>query len=276
MEIAPARGTVGGLARLAASVLLAAAVAACASPPEEPLERAAWIEANDPIEDVNRQVFAFDMAVFDFVVRPLSELYGAIPPVYRQGVRNVFNNLHMPATALNSGLQGDWDNAFDAGVSFFINTTAGLGGVFDIPGGFGEAPRREDFGQTLAVWGADEGPYLVLPLAGPSTLRDTAGRVVDALTSPLSYLLPTGWSYVGDGVEAVQEYGDNRDEIEALRESSLDFYAAMRSLYRQHRARQIADGGGDPLAFDLLDSDPLLFDTLGEGTLGLDLPGEGG
>lgn len=272
------RNTVaGGAGRFAIWMLLAAVLAGCASAPDEPLERAAWIEANDPAEPLNRHIFAFDMALLDIVVRPVAELYDAIPAIYRQGMRNVLDNLQMPTTALNSGLQGDWDNAFAAGSSFFINSTAGLGGVFDIPGSFGDKPRHEDFGQTLAVWGLGEGPYVVLPLAGPSTLRDTVGLGVDMLTAPLSYLLPPGWGYVGDGVEAVQSYSDSGEEIEELRRSSLDFYAATRSFYRQSRERQIANGEDDIFAFELMDSDPLLFDTLGADTLGIQMPGgEGG
>ena len=237
--------------RSGAFVMLAAALAACSTAPEDPVEREIHLQTNDPAEPANRYVFDVDMAAVDMALAPIAGIYaGAVPEPYREGVGNILDNLTMPVTALNSALQGDVDNAVDASVSFFINSTAGLGGLFDIPGSFGDEPREEDFGQTLAVWGVAEGPYVVLPLAGPSTARDTLGLGVDILTDPMTYLLSPVLSYTVTGVEAVHDQSERQARQEELRKTSIDFYAAVRSLYRQSRDSDIANGEADPFWFE--------------------------
>ena len=235
------------VSRTGLAALFALALAACATPPEQgSTDRDVFDEANDPVEPVNRYVHDVNVALDDLVLNPIATVYKeGVPEPYRNGVRNFLNNLNMPMTILNSALQGDWGNTIDASVSFFINTTAGLGGIFDIPGNFDEEPRREDFGQTLAVWGAGEGAYLVLPVFGPSNVRDTAGLAVDVLTDPLTYLLAPGWSYARGGSEVVQVRSDVDDRYDELRATSIDFYATLRSLYRQRRQNQISNGEGD-------------------------------
>lgn len=244
-EVAPSRLGAFGTGALVA--LAAALLAACAAVPEDPVERELHLEADDPAEPANRYVFDVNLAALALAVEPVADVYAdAVPEPYRKGIGNVLDNLTMPVTVLNSALQGDADNAMDASVSFFINSTAGLGGLFDIPGGFGDEPRKEDFGQTLAVWGVSEGPYVVLPLVGPSTARDAAGIGVDALADPLTYLLSPAWSYARSGAEVVHGQSERRAELEELRETSIDLYAAVRSLYRQSRDSDIANGEADP------------------------------
>lgn len=236
--------------RVAAAVSLLGIVA-CATPPEDPAAREAFYEANDPFEPTNRYIFDVNTAFDDLVLMPISTMYReGVPEPFRNGVRNFLQNLSMPATILNSALQGDWENTVDASVSFFINTTAGLGGIFDIPGNFDKEPRREDFGQTLAVWGTGEGPFIELPLIGPSNVRDTVGLGVDILTDPLTYLLSPGWSYARAGSRAVQVRTDIGGEYDTMRKTSIDFYATVRSLYRQNRDAAIANRGGDEANFD--------------------------
>jgi phospholipid-binding lipoprotein MlaA len=240
----------GRAGRIAVAALLTL-VAACATPPEDPVERQAFYEANDPIEPLNRYVYDVNTAVDDVALMPLSTMYReGVPEPFRNGIKNFLQNLSMPVTILNSALQGDWDNTVDSTVSFFINTTAGLGGIFDIPGNFDEEPRREDFGQTLAVWGMDEGAFIELPLIGPSNVRDTVGLGVDILTDPLTYLLTPGWSYARAGAEGVNKRSELGEEYDTMRDTSIDFYATVRSLYRQDRDAAIANGDADMPLFD--------------------------
>ncbi|MBC6440432.1 MAG: VacJ family lipoprotein [Rhodospirillales bacterium] len=237
--------------RLCLPLLGALALAACTTTSEDPVEQEIRAQANDPAEAANRYIFDVDMAVWDITVNPIAEVYNdAIPEPYRNGIRNLLENLQMPSTIINSALQGDWENTVDASVSFLINTTAGLGGIFDIPGNFDKEPRKEDFGQTLAVWGFDEGPYIVLPLIGPSTARDTVGLGVGILTDPLTYVLSPTLSYARSGTSLIQSSGDQQEGLADLRQTSIDFYAAVRSLYRQNRNARISNGESDPFGFD--------------------------
>jgi len=238
--------------------LMAAVVAlllsACATPPEDPVELAAFKEANDPFEPANRFIFAVNVASDELVLRPIVTMYDeGIPDPYRAGVRNFLDNIAMPVTILNSALQADWENTIDASVSFFINTTAGLGGIFDIPGNFDEEPRKEDFGQTLAVWGIGEGPFITLPFVGPSNVRDTVGLGVDIATDPLTYLLSPGWTYARTALQAVRARSDIGEHYDNLQRTSIDFYAALRSLYRQNRNYAIANGLSDEPDLDAFD-----------------------
>jgi len=239
------------LARGGASLLLIALVAACASVPEDSVDQQIHVSKNDPFEPTNRYVFDVNLAVMDMALNPIATMYReGVPEPYRHGVRNFLDNLQMPITILNSALQGDWDNTAEASMSFFINTTAGLGGIFDIPGSFDEEPRKADFGETLAVWGVDEGPYVMLPLVGPSSTRDTVGLGVDILTDPLTYLLSPIWSYARAGTDAVQATSDSKGQVADLRRSSVDFYASVRSLYRQNREAEIREAEGDDFMSD--------------------------
>lgn len=243
-------------ARLAGAAVLGVLLAACVTGSQDPAAMQARQEANDPFEPVNRYLFDVNLAADDLVINPIATMYReGVPEPYRNGIRNFLDNLQMPVTILNSALQGDWENTVDASVSFFINTTAGLGGIFDIPGNFDHEPRREDFGQTLAVWGVDEGPYVMLPLLGPSNTRDTAGLAVDILTDPLTYLLSPVLSYARGGSQGVQERSDLGEEYDTMRRTSIDFYAAVRSLYRQNRHAQVRNSEAGMPDVSLYDDD---------------------
>ncbi len=238
-------------AQFSIPLLLAAMVTACASVPEDSVDREIHISKSDPFEPTNRYIFDVNLAIMDMALNPIAMMYReGVPEPYRDGVRNFLDNLQMPVTILNSALQDDWENTTESSMSFFINTTAGLAGIFDIPGSFDEKPRKADLGQTLAVWGVGGGPYVMLPLVGPSNTRDTVGLGVDTLTDPLTYLLSPLWSYARAGSEAVQATSDQQIQVAELRRSSVDFYASVRSLYSQNREAEIREAEGDTFMSD--------------------------
>lgn len=162
-------------AALAATLMLAA----CAGTPDD---------ANDPFEPVNRAMLGVNVAADRAVVGPAARAYGEYTPGFvRSGIGNVLRNLREPVVFANLILQGQPGPAFDSAFRFAANTTVGLGGLFDVAEREGVPRHEADFGETLAVWGVDEGPYLVLPFLGPSTVRDTGGRIADRYAHPFNW-----------------------------------------------------------------------------------------
>jgi phospholipid-binding lipoprotein MlaA len=160
----------------------------------------------------------------------------------RNSVRNFLRNLRTPVILANDLLQGDLERAEITFTRFFINSTIGLLGVFDIAAESGFTYHDEDFGQTMGTYGAGEGFYLVLPILGPSSLRDGGGRIVDILLDPLTYLAPQEVG-LGRAVATGIDYRSrNIEELDELKADSLDFYARIRSLYRQFRENEINNG----------------------------------
>jgi phospholipid-binding lipoprotein MlaA len=235
-------------ARVAFAVLVLAAAAACAPIPKDPDALQAYKEANDPIEPLNRKIFAFNKGLDDAIMKPVAKAYRrAIPAFARDSIRNFLNNVNSHQTFVNDVLQGESGRAAETAMRFFVNTTLGFFGFFDVAGQWGLERHSEDFGQTLAVWGVDEGPYLMLPLLGPSNVRDATGRVVDKFMDPLTYVAPNNFEYtVASYTAIVVDVVDSRsrviDELEDLERNSLDLYATIRSLYRQNRASKIRQG----------------------------------
>lgn len=242
--------------RLCAALLgvtLAFGLAACASAPD-PADEAAYAEfqaLNDPLEPLNRQTFQLNQALDAMILRPAAIFYlNVIPPPLQRGTNNFLNNLRAPVILFNDLLQFEFTRAGNTAMRFVINTTLGVAGLDDRAAGFGYPQRDNDFGQTLAVWGVPEGPYLILPALGPSSPRDAAGRVFDsAVLDPLgvlgnfdSNISDLVWARLGVG--AVNARARIDAEYEDLKRTSLDFYAAVRSLYRQMRAGQIQRGDG--------------------------------
>ena len=200
----------------------------------------------DPWEGFNRQVFAFNESVDVVVIKPIATVYHkALPRPVRQGVSNLLNNLGELPNALNNFLQADFSGGGNDLARFTINSTLGVFGLFDVATGMGMYRQPEDFGQTLAVWGVGAGPYVVLPLVGPSSLRGVPGKVVDFLISPIEWLFnsDTGtalWTtYVIDARAAFFEQED------FLRRLSPDFYAQLRDFYLNSRENEIVDGSGE-------------------------------
>ncbi len=204
---------------------------------------------NDPLEIVNRFIFAFDMTLDVFIFKPAAATYRFLLPVeVRDSVRNVIRNLRTPVVLANDLFQGEMERAETTTMRFLINTTVGVLGIFDVADGWGYPHHDEDFGQTLAVHGAGEGFYLVLPIFGPSSLRDGFGLVVDILLDPLTYV---GQAYDVDdellarpAVGGIDTRSRNIETLEDLQKDSIDFYARIRSLYRQSRANDIRNGAG--------------------------------
>ncbi len=203
--------------------------------------------ANDPIEGINRAIFAFNEFLYALLLRPMAEVYVLVlPEEARNGVRNFLTNLRTPIVLANDLLQGEGERAWTTTQRFFINTTVGVGGLIDVAKYWGIEGHSEDLGQTFAVWGAPDGFYLVLPILGPSNPRDAAGKFLDSFLDPLSYYLTNTdrEAYdIGRSVAlGVDEYSRVMDQLEKLKETSVDYYAVLRSISRQKRAAEIRNG----------------------------------
>ncbi len=224
--------------------LALAATAGCASTSE----RAAG-EVYDPFEPVNRQVFAFNEAADRAVIGPVAEVYETVTPrLAREGVGNVLANLRSPVIFVNDLLQGNDRRAGDTFYRFFVNSTIGVLGVWDAAAAFGVEGHEEDFGQTLAVWGVDAGPFLVLPLAGPANLRDVAGRGFDAAADPLNWVEFESDEDLDDHIATsravlgvLQARVAVDDQLDMLRDQP-EPYIALRRTYTQQRAAAIRNG----------------------------------
>lgn len=228
------------------SLTLAALPNGCATPPpqDDPEAVAAYKETNDPLEPMNRAIFDFNITLDEYVLRPIAWGYREVLPLtIRNMVRNFLNNLQTPVILANDIFQAEWDRAGNTAIRGAMNTTLGFGGVADIASEMGFPRHSEDFGQTLAVYGADSGPYLMLPFLGPSNPRDAAGFVVDIFLDPLTYFdIPFEYRAGEPGTDAVSLRARNFEAIDELQRTSLDYYAAVRSLFWQRRKDQIHNG----------------------------------
>ena len=224
-------------------------LAACASDNQSSV-MAGNVEISDPFENTNRAVFSFNNAVDDAVIHPIAKGYNfVLPGPARTGIDNALKNLRSPVNFANQLLQGDFDGAGNVLVRASVNTLLGLGGLFDIAGYEGIEYEGEDFGQTLAVWGVDHGPYLVVPIIGPSSARDYVGFAVDSFADPLRWYLfnidEKGIYYGKVGLEYLNLRASLVDVLEDLESSSIDYYAATRSAYYQRREALVKDQDGE-------------------------------
>ena len=210
-------------------------------------------DVNDSLEGFNRAVFGFN-DVFDiFIIRPIAAMYGfAMPEVVKESVRNAFQNFTSPVILANDLFQLEGGNALVTTGRMIINTTVGLGGFFDVAQYVGLEHHPADFGQTLHSYGVGAGPYLVLPILGPSTVRDGFGSAIDSALHPLPYFVATEVSLAVGGARGVVKRESVLKPLEDLRESSIDYYAAIRSLYYQDRAVELRQGA--PAEEDDLDA----------------------
>jgi phospholipid-binding lipoprotein MlaA len=197
----------------------------------------------DPLEPFNRVMFNVNDALYFWVVKPGSEIYaGIIPEPARIGVRNFFSNLTTPARLINCLLQGKGDDADTELRRFAINTTCGILGFGDPAlDQYGLEPVYEDLGQTLAVYGFDDGFYLVLPLLGPSNARDSIGRLGDWFLNPVSYVEPIEASYGITAFRYTNQMSLNIGEYETFKSMTVEPYIAMRKTYAQYRTKQIQE-----------------------------------
>ncbi len=221
----------------------------CANMPDpgDPEAVAEYMQVNDPLEPLNRQVFAFNQGLDKAVFKPIAETYRVVmPQPARIGVHNFIENLKSPLILINTILQFDLDASMATIGRFLVNSTVGMLGIVDVAGELGVPAQKEDFGQTLAVWGMPSGPYIMLPVLGPSNPRDGLGRVVDYLMDPVNRVAlnsdHTDLILARTGMEALVQRAENLDLLNEVEKSSLDFYAAIRSLYRQKRSHEISNG----------------------------------
>lgn len=235
------------------------ALTACASTGEAPTPTAVY----DPFEGFNRQIYALNDGVDRAVLEPVAKGYRAVTnePV-RGGVSNFLTNLNQPVVFANTVLQGKPGAAVDTFARFTVNSTIGIGGVLDVATSLEVPEHREDFGQTLGVWGVPNGPYLVLPLLGSSNLRDFAGFGVDAALDPFNYAEfdgDTEFRIATQVAEIVSVRENVIEAVEVLRDQP-EPYVALRRNYTQNRAAAIRDGREQEDPFkDLPDFDDFDF-----------------
>lgn len=207
---------------------------------------------SDPFEEVNRAIFGFNTAIDHTLINPVIDGYRTVVPApARKGVNNALNNLQSPISFANELLQGDLEGAGDVLFSAIVNTFVGFGGLFDIAGHEGYGHDTEDFGQTLAVWGIEHGPYIVVPFFGPTTLRDGGGYLVDAFADPLRwYSRNIDEKHIYYNKVAINYFNTRnnlKDALVELEASAIDYYASVRSSYYQAREGKINDQGDDLL-----------------------------
>ncbi len=196
----------------------------------------------DPIEPVNRAVFWFNDQVDIYVLEPTARgWHWAMPDRVEKCVGNFFGNLRFPIVTLNNILQGKLIDAGSDVGRFVVNTTVGVAGFFDPATDFGLAEHYEDFGQTLGTWGLPPGPYLVLPLIGPSNFRDGVGWIADSAAAVYPWFIPWYYSAPAQGVRTVNARAQVLHDVEQLKEASFDYYSAVRDGYVRYRKAQISD-----------------------------------
>jgi len=216
-------------------------------------------DPRDPWERMNRSTYAFNDAVDRAVAKPVAKAYVKVMPRFvRTGVSNVFNNLNTLNTIVNDVLQGKMKQAGNDSARFLLNTTFGVGGLYDAASKAGLEFNDEDFGQTFGKWGMKPGPYLVLPLLGPSTTRDTFGKLVDQFTYPVTYLEDDStriWIRLVSLLDTRAELLDLDEQIDR----SYDRYAFIRNAWLQRREFQVTDGNVEDPSLELeqdMDQDP--------------------
>jgi phospholipid-binding lipoprotein MlaA len=223
-----------GLAVAAAAGIL---LAGCATP----------ANPRDPFEKFNRSMFAFNDAVDRVALKPAATAYKeTLPSFVQTGVNNFFGNLSDAWTGVNNLLQGKGQDGMSDITRFALNSTFGLAGVLDIASEAGLQKHNEDFGQTLGIWGIPSGPYLMLPLLGPSTVRDTAALPVDFQADIWTYKEPVNWRNVGIGMRAVDQRASVLDASNLMEEAALDRYEFIRDGYLQRRESRVYDGETSP------------------------------
>jgi phospholipid-binding lipoprotein MlaA len=222
-------------------------LAACAEVPKSPEAQAEALEANDPLEAMNRVTFDVNDFLDRLLIKPLTELYRfVLPDAVRERIANVLFNMDEPVIFANNLLQGEISHAGITAGRFVVNTTVGAAGIFEVADSLNLPKQRGDFGQTLSVWGVGSGPYLVLPLFGPSNFRDAFGLGVDMVASPWQWIAARGGRavknevvYSSFGADGLTQREETLDDYDALKTGALDFYAEMRSVYRQYRDKQL-------------------------------------
>jgi phospholipid-binding lipoprotein MlaA len=232
-------------------IVIALVVSGCATHPQSQQSAAAGEEDfNDPFEDANRKIFDFNQTVDHHVLVPVAKAYRAwLPAPVRDSLRDFLINLKEPLVFANDTLQGNIGHAKDTVVRFVLNSTIGMAGLVDVAGRWGIPYHEEDLGVTLGVWGVREGPYLMIPILGPSNPRDFGGEVAEGFGDPWNILAADNallWvGFLRGGVDGVDQRARYLDTLADIERTSLDYYATIRSLYRQRRAALIRNERGN-------------------------------
>jgi len=224
-------------------VTLTLIVSGCATRTANQPAATAEEDFHDPLEDVNRKIFDFNQVVDRHVLVPAAKAYrAALPSPVRDSVHDFLNNLQAPLIFANDALQGDVGRAKDTVVRFVLNSTIGMAGLVDVAGRWGIPYHENDLGITFGVWGIPDGPYLVIPVLGPSDPRDLAGIAIESFGDPWNritsgepftlYWIP----YARGAVTGVDQRSRYLETLADIERTSLDYYATIRSLYRQRRA----------------------------------------
>ena len=232
---------------LAAGLLALALLSGCATPPPaNDAEAVAEFERiNDPFEPLNRTIFDFNTAIDNALFKPVAQGYrDAVPQYARDRIHDLVDNWKAPLRFCNDVLQGDIDHAVQTFMRFTFNTGFGALGLFDLAGPGGIPGHQTDLGATFGTWGIGEGPYLVLPILGPSNPRDTVGRAVEYVFDPVDFRLGEigglRWATTTrGGLSGLDRRESNLDAMNEVERAALDLYASVRSLYRQHREAEI-------------------------------------
>jgi phospholipid-binding lipoprotein MlaA len=231
-----------GMALGLCALLCVLALAGCASAPPSPEALA----ANDPYEQTNRDMLKFNGKLDRYFVIPTVGIYFIlVPEGGRRGVHNFLGNLSLPTIFVNDMLQGETKRGSQSLERLVINSSLGLGGFFDPASKMGIPGHGEDFGQTLAVWGTGEGPFLMLPFLGPSNPRDAAGLAVDAAIDPtnqIHFKQHLWWDAGREYFTLLDLRSQTYQTVQGIQRSSVDYYSSLRSLYRQLRNDQIRNG----------------------------------
>ncbi len=214
-------------------------------------------DARDPLERVNRSVYRFNDALDRNIARPVAVAYTKVTPSpVRTGVSNFFGNLSTPTTIVNNLLQFKPVPFFRDSARFLVNTTMGIGGLFDVATPMGLKAGDEDFGQTLGRWKIPAGPYLMLPILGPSSVRDLLGEVGDEFTDPSNYITDDPTRY---GLAALDLVDSRAGLLQAdgVVRNSFDPYVFVRNAYLERRQFQVKDGVSSGDDFELFEEEPI-------------------
>ena len=196
----------------------------------------------DPLEDRNRSIYAFNENLDEAIIEPAADGYAYIIPNFLQkGLNNFFDNINYPITIINQVLQGNIEKSLQDTLRFSVNTSIGIFGLFDPASSMGLPEHDEDFGQTLAVWGVKEGPYLMLPFIGPKTLRSLTGDLTDVLFNPLLNIDDTNLKIKTNLINILQDRSDLSGLEEEL-DNSFDPYQYIKDSYIQNRKYKIHNG----------------------------------
>jgi len=206
-------------------------------------------EVKDCFESINRGVFAFNQGLDNVIFKPLAKGYRKLPQPIRSGTSNVIGNLGNVVTIPNNILQGQMKDAGMNSLRLIINSTLGIAGIFDVASYYGIEKRdKEDYGQTLGTWGVTEGCYFILPVLGPTTVRDSVGSLVNIMGGDAWYNVTVANDtqyfneadyYLSRVLSGVDFRAKNLESFDSLEKTSIDLYASIRSLYLQDRQRKI-------------------------------------